>query len=52
MALFKFTGTHFKRKKIEVYNYGKHQRDFTYIDDIVDGVTKVIKSKAKKSKME
>ena len=48
MALFKFTKSILKGKKIEIYNYGKHQRDFTYIDDIVEGVIKVIKSKAKR----
>ena len=48
MALFKFTKSILKGKKIEVYNYGKHQRDFTYIDDIVDGVIKVITSPKQK----
>ena len=35
MALFKFTKNITENKKIEVFNYGKHQRDFTYVDDIV-----------------
>jgi UDP-glucuronate 4-epimerase len=38
MALFKFTKATIEEKPIEVYNYGKMERDFTYIDDIVDGV--------------
>jgi len=38
MALFKFTNKIVQGKPIDVYNYGKMQRDFTYIDDIVDGV--------------
>ena len=29
-------------EKIQVFNYGKHQRDFTYIDDIVEGVIRVL----------
>lgn len=38
MALFKFTDSIIKGEPIEVYNYGDHSRDFTYIDDIVDGI--------------
>lgn len=38
MALFKFTNNILKNKPIEVFNNGKHIRDFTYIDDIVSGV--------------
>jgi len=38
MALFKFTRNILAGKPIDVYNYGKHKRDFTYIDDIVEGV--------------
>tara|TARA_Y100000816_G_C26088094_1_gene574510 strand:- start:468 stop:1475 length:1008 start_codon:yes stop_codon:yes gene_type:complete len=41
MALFKFTKSILEDKKIDVYNYGKHKRDFTYIDDIVDGILKI-----------
>lgn len=37
MALFLFTDAIMKDKPINVYNYGKMKRDFTYIDDIVDG---------------
>lgn len=38
MALFKFTKNILEGKPIDVFNYGKHRRDFTYIDDIVEGV--------------
>ena len=38
MAPFKFTKAILEGKPIDVYNYGKHRRDFTYIDDIVNGV--------------
>jgi len=46
MALFKFTKAILKGSKIEVFNYGKHRRDFTYIDDIVEGVIRVLDSPA------
>jgi UDP-glucuronate 4-epimerase len=42
MALFKFTENILKGKPIDVYNYGNMYRDFTYIDDIVNGITKVV----------
>ena len=38
MALFLFTRNIIEGKPIDVFNYGKHKRDFTYIDDIVEGV--------------
>ena len=47
MALFKFTKAIMNEEKIDVYNYGNHERDFTYIDDIVEGVTRVIDNPAK-----
>jgi UDP-glucuronate 4-epimerase len=42
MALFKFTKNIIDGTPIDVYNYGKHQRDFTYIDDIVEGVIRTL----------
>ena len=42
MALQKFSKAIMKGKKIQIYNHGKHCRDFTYIDDIVEGVIRVI----------
>jgi UDP-glucuronate 4-epimerase len=38
MALFLFTKSILEGKPIDVFNYGKHRRDFTYVDDIVGGV--------------
>ena len=46
MALFKFTKNILEEKPIDVFNFGKHTRDFTYIDDIVNGVIKTLKKKA------
>ncbi len=43
MALFKFTKNILSNKKIEIFNYGNHSRDFTYIDDIVQGIIKSLK---------
>ena len=42
MALFKFTKGIISKKKIDIYNKGKMYRDFTYIDDIVNGITSLI----------
>jgi UDP-glucuronate 4-epimerase len=42
MALFKFTKSILAGEKIDVFNYGNHLRDFTYIDDIVEGVVRVL----------
>jgi UDP-glucuronate 4-epimerase len=42
MALFKFTRAILEGRPIEVFNYGHHRRDFTYIDDIVEGVVRVL----------
>ena len=42
MALFKFTKAMLEGKPFQVFNYGKHRRDFTYIDDIVEGVIRVL----------
>ena len=47
MAYFKFTKLIEDNKKIDIYNNGKMKRDFTYIDDIVEGVFKVMKSPPK-----
>ena len=42
MALFKFTSAILRNESIDVFNFGKHRRDFTYIDDIVEGVIRVL----------
>ena len=49
MALFKFTKAILEGKTIDVFNYGKHTRDFTYIDDIVEGVIKILDHTATKN---
>ncbi len=46
MALFLFTKAILSNKKIQVFNHGKHHRDFTYIDDIVEGVIRVLDTPA------
>jgi UDP-glucuronate 4-epimerase len=42
MALFMFTRNILAGRPIDVFNYGNHRRDFTYIDDIVEGVVRVL----------
>lgn len=42
MAMLKFAQKIMKDEPIPVFNYGKHRRDFTYIDDIVEGVIRVL----------
>jgi len=46
MALFKFTRAILSEDYIEIFNHGNHTRDFTYIDDIVEGVLKVLDNPA------
>lgn len=43
MAYFEFTNKLIKGEKIKIFNYGNCKRDFTYIDDIVEGVIRVMK---------
>ncbi len=42
MALFMFTKNILEGKPIDVFNHGKHRRDFTYIDDIVEGIVRAL----------
>ncbi|MDR1848913.1 MAG: NAD-dependent epimerase [Zoogloeaceae bacterium] len=42
MALFKFTRAILAGEALQVFNHGKHRRDFTYIDDIVEGIVRVL----------
>ncbi len=42
MAMFLFTRAILEGRPIEIFNYGQHRRDFTYIDDVVEGVTRVL----------
>ena len=45
MSLLKFAKNISNNKKIELFNYGNHTRDFTYVDDIVNGIISIIKKK-------
>lgn len=47
MALFLFTRNILRGKPIQVFNRGNMQRDFTYIDDIVEGIVRVMSSPAR-----
>jgi UDP-glucuronate 4-epimerase len=44
MALFIFTKAILEGRPIEVYNYGRMKRDFTYIDDIVEGIVRLLRN--------
>ena len=46
MALFLFTKAALEGRFIDVFNYGEMLRDFTYVDDIVEGVTRIIDNPA------
>ncbi len=50
MALYKFTENILLKKKIDVFNYGNHNRDFTFIDDIISGIICAIDLVKKKKK--
>jgi len=50
MALFIFTKNILEEKKINLFNFGKHIRDFTYIDDIIEPILRLIKKPPKKNK--
>lgn len=50
MAYFWFTNKLLKGEKIQIFNYGNCKRDFTYIDDIVEGIVRVIERAPEKKK--
>ena len=52
MALFKFANNATKNKPINVFNKGNHIRDFTYVDDTINSILKVIFSNKKRKKFE
>jgi len=52
MVLFKFVKNILNNKPIELFNFGNHYRDFTYIDDVVDIIFKLSKIKIKKEKQQ
>ncbi len=49
MALFKFTKAILDNKELDVYNYGKMKRDFTYIDDVVESIIRLINKPPKEN---
>ena len=49
MAYFGFTNKLLKGQTIQIYNYGNCRRDFTYVDDIVEGITRVMQAPPKSS---
>ena len=48
MSIFKFTNNILKNKKIDIFNNGKHERDFTYVTDVCTSILKIIHSNFKK----
>ena len=50
MALFKFTKNILEDKPIDIFNEGNHSRDFTYVNDIVDGIIRASDNPAKPDK--
>ncbi len=50
LSIFKFCNQILKNKTITLYNYGNNFRDFTYIDDLIDSLNKIIKLKLSKIK--
>ena len=48
MSLFIFVQKILQKKKLPVFNHGNHVRDFTYIDDVVNGIVNAIHYKDKK----
>lgn len=49
MAYFGFTNKLLKGDKIQIFNYGNCKRDFTYVDDIVEGVVRIMQHAPEKS---
>ncbi len=49
MALFKFAKSIAEDRPIKIFNYGKHKRDFTYVDDIVEGIVRILDKPAEAS---
>ena len=49
MAYFGFTNKLLKGEKIQIFNYGNCKRDFTYVDDIVEGVVRVMQHAPRKT---
>ena len=47
LSIFKVVKNIKNGKKIQIYNFGDHVRDFTYIDDVVNGISKILKRRNK-----
>jgi UDP-glucuronate 4-epimerase len=47
MSIYKFFNNILENKKIDIYNYGNHKRSFTYIDDIILNINKIVKNSDK-----
>jgi len=52
MAYFDFTNKLVRGEKIKIYNYGNCKRDFTYIDDVIEGIIRVIKGSPVKTNID
>jgi len=50
MSIYKFIKNLFENKPIEIFNQGKHARDYSYVDDVVEAISKLIKLKNDKFK--
>lgn len=46
MAMYKFTKAIIENKNLKLFNYGNHYRDFTYIDDVTQAISNIVKSKS------
>ena len=51
MAAYIFTKNLFENKPLDLFNFGRMERDFTYINDIINGITPLIKIKKRKSNL-
>jgi len=51
MASYIFTKNLFENKPIDLFNFGRMERDFTFIDDIINGITSLIKIKKRKNEL-
>ena len=51
MAYFGFTNKLLKGETIQIFNYGNCKRDFTYIDDIVEGIKRVMQGAPEKKRV-
>ena len=49
MSLFKFTKNIIEKKNIKLFNHGRHVRDFTYIDDVINYINKILTKPSKKN---